>query len=983
MRPRKANLPYLTYVQFLCSSHKLTGSRKKSTTNPEKSLALEGPNNGSIKNGPSGKPQTAKVSPKSSLCPSIPHLEAVSKTPNRPNVELIKNLENVYCARFGSACITSLTNVTGSPEIDEFETVTLYEDLGQANSCGSARVRSFILHDGDFTGTLSETKFKLGLFDISLNAGFDFERDVKSFANSGSTFTADVSPKFVTLSGTATSTTSSTTVTGTGGSLFTQEIQAGDVIYLNDTKIGSVATTPTSNTSLTLDSNASAAVTNGGVKRFSTELVRPDQKLLVFPTNFFRVRKLRGDSTANPDNEKSTAYTIRRKFAADTVSSGSIQFTVAGAEETFLSTANLQNFVLTVNTPTGGSARTAGDILDISSSNLSLSASDRTITISGLGSLSNSPCTDGDTINFIASVRKSANDATEKSKTIVSDHTVDITGQTSVQKTEITLGKADGFAIKSVSMATTGYGSYSSSNAIDITNRYDFDNGQRDAFYDLARIKLKSGQPAPTGALRVTFDFFTHTAGDYFSVDSYDGVVTYVNIPNYTSANGDGDFYELRDCVDFRPRIDDTGANFTNASASLAELPAIGTTMEADFSYFLARKDLLFMDRLGEFDIIKGVPSTIPVKPQEPDNGMVLFEISYEPFVVSLNEVLVKKMDNRRYTMRDIGKLDKRITNLEYYTSLNLLEKETASLVIKDAAGFDRLKNGFIVDNFTGHIIGDIKNPDYRLAVDMTKRVARPMAFTDNVSMIETADNDTTRTSANYVMHGDGVITLPYTSISHIENPYASDSFDTNPYKVAPFTGEVRLVPYSDDWNDVTRRPDVVVNDDNNFDVIRELAAEAGVTGTVWNNWQDNWYGRRVQTGTEILSRSNSNSQSRGNGGTTFTTTQTTRSRQVFSQRVGQVRSGIETSLQSSVESNNLGDRITNISMIPYMRARPVSFVIGNLKPKTKLHAFFDNETITTLCRPSDIFEVSGSNIQLNPGSLQPPGSSGQAQMRD
>ena len=97
----------------------------------------------------------------------------------------------------------------------------------------------------------------------------------------------------------------------------------------------------------------------------------------------------------------------------------------------------------------------------------------------------------------------------------------------------------------------------------------------------------------------------------------------------------------------------------------------------------------------------------------------------------------------------------------------------------------------------------------------------------------------------------------------------------------------------------------------------------------------------------------------------------------MFSQQVGQVLSGIRTQLQSSVESNNLGDRITNISMIPFMRARPISFVIGNLKPKTKLHAFFDNETVTTLCRPADLFEVSGSNIALNPFNIQSPGSSG------
>ena len=33
-----------------------------------------------------------------------------------------------------------------------------------------------------------------------------------------------------------------------------------------------------------------------------------------------------------------------------------------------------------------------------------------------------------------------------------------------------------------------------------------------------------------------------------------------------------------------------------------------------------------------------------------------------------------------------------------------------------------RLKNGFIVDNFSGHAIGDYESPDYKVAVDFQKR---------------------------------------------------------------------------------------------------------------------------------------------------------------------------------------------------------------------------------------------------------------------
>ena len=39
----------------------------------------------------------------------------------------------------------------------------------------------------------------------------------------------------------------------------------------------------------------------------------------------------------------------------------------------------------------------------------------------------------------------------------------------------------------------------------DITDRFDLDTGQRDNFYDVARLVRKSGKAAPTGRLLITF----------------------------------------------------------------------------------------------------------------------------------------------------------------------------------------------------------------------------------------------------------------------------------------------------------------------------------------------------------------------------------------------------------------------------------------------------------------------------------------------
>ena len=65
-----------------------------------------------------------------------------------------------------------------------------------------------------------------------------------------------------------------------------------------------------------------------------------------------------------------------------------------------------------------------------------------------------------------------------------------------------------------------GFGAVATSSDTDITDRFDLDDGQRDNFYDIGRLKLKPGAIKPTGQLLINFDFFSHGSGDYFDVDS-------------------------------------------------------------------------------------------------------------------------------------------------------------------------------------------------------------------------------------------------------------------------------------------------------------------------------------------------------------------------------------------------------------------------------------------------------------------------------
>ena len=332
-----------------------------------------------------------------------------------------------------------------------------------------------------------------------------------------------------------------------------------------------------------------------------------------------------------------------------------------------------------------------------------------------------------------------------------------------------------------------------------VTTNFTVDTGQRDNFYDIGRLVRKANSPAPVGKLLIVFDYFTHGTGDFFTVDSYSSI-PYKDIPTYSATRVDPEVaeptgeYDLRDAVDFRPRVKDatisstgitvgSGATaqtytaskvtsysfnfesrtFTGTGASTINIPKDGSSFGYDFEHYLSRRDALYLSANGEFIISSGAASEIPEAPKSIDDAMLIANISLPPFVVDRTDVSFDKEDNRRYTMRDIGRLESRIENVEYYTALNLLEKDAQSLQIQDANGLDRFKSGFVVDNFSGHATGDVKHPDYRAAVDMQNGELRPKHFMKNVVMIEENGTEAQRANSQYQKTGS-ILTLPYES---------------------------------------------------------------------------------------------------------------------------------------------------------------------------------------------------------------------------
>ena len=791
--------------------------------------------------------------------------------------------------------------------------------------------------------------------------------DVKQVSQAGSpTFTADT-----VLSSTATNTKDDTFKTLTGvmsvansadavkgqGTKFDEELITGDVIQFTDNTgetLTGVVDEINSATTLTLAAAVGGAdvTTASPIIRRRARLNNVDTSSLIYKLPEAVIKTLKTTDNAGITD---TSHKVRRMFV-DTLSSTGVATFSAGANESFNAHAEA-DYTLSIMTA-GAAAGAVGDIVSLSGNN---HEGDAIFTLTGSPSGRQLQIDLGANyrtakVKLTATITRSI--ANEKTKALVTGQTATVNTEALATEKVIGLGKADAFALTSVHMAAD-FSTAASTSDTDITDRYTLDTGQRDSFYDIARIVRKDGAQNPTGRLLITFSFFTHGTGDFFSVDSYSGVVDYDAIPSFESPTKGK--LELRDCLDFRPRVSDdsevvgfndkdaTGAkNFANAGASTVDIPKPGSDATLDFEFYLSRIDGIFVTKDGQFVQSKGTPAIDPQKPEDIDDAMSLYYLSLPAYTFNTKDVAVTVVDNRRYTMRDIGKLEQRIRNVEYYTQLSLLEQQAINTQIQDATtGLDRFKNGIVVDSFKGHNVGDSLSGEYRCSVDMSEGELRPQHHTDQVKLVELAatDTDAERTTAGYQKTGD-LITLPYSHTELTKNPYATKSVNCNPFLVFQYQGDVALTPDVDEWYDTTRRPDLIVNDNNLFDTMSDLAGTGNNLGTVWDNWTTNWSGRWSDTSDARV------------GGQLVRTTAS-----------GDVQTRTRTGLTREIAGSNVirqsfGERVVDVAFIPFIRSRTISFSATRMKPNTKVFPFFDNVNVTSHVTPTS--GVLGGNLITN-----------------
>ena len=355
-----------------------------------------------------------------------------------------------------------------------------------------------------------------------------------------------------------------------------------------------------------------------------------------------------------------------------------------------------------------------------------------------------------------------------------------------------------------------------------------------------------------------------------------------------------------------------------------------------DFKHYLPKISSIGLDANGNFILYDGVSQLDPKEPDFPGDLVKLFVLDQEPYVFNLIDgIKVKVVPNKRFTMKDIGKIEDRVKTLEYYTSLNLLERDAEQTQIQDSLGFDRFKNGFVVDSFTGHGVGDsIENPDYATSINFKKREAGPLTRNSLETFIEVNSlRPGSRSSNNYVITND-VLSLPYTEEVVLQNTFSSKTNNLNPFNIGQYQGLVTLTPPGDIFFDDKRVPNKFVDRLGTFDSLQNASLIKKDGKNIFGSISD---------------------IEQFNSGTVIDTEQLPDNFKSLADVVGAI-----TPTTTSVQLTG-NEVVKNTSIIPKMRSVSIDFNVSGLRPNTNMFAFFDDLNVSSFCTLKTTAIVTGS----------------------
>ena len=386
--------------------------------------------------------------------------------------------------------------------------------------------------------------------------------------------------------------------------------------------------------------------------------------------------------------------------------------------------------------------------------------------------------------NIAVAYNARVNDITAVSKTPRRDRYVRLNLSTHAESNTgpWCIGVPDVFHLKGVFLYSNGTFAEDGSGVLNVTNEYYVDTNQNEDYYGLSYLYRKTNANSAittSDYLLLKFDFLEHAGEGLKAIGSYPINDTAIlsasaesmntlEIPEFYGAKGD--YYDLRDNFDFRPRAVANATPVEAASVASApvnplektdatrfssddkKFPAPNGALTANVEFYQGRIDRVVMGADGSFNVLRGDPDSSEA-PLEPKNAITINLLNVppypsQPYELSANTIAFvdrktaserfttarfntyrvttpvsaaqrSLLQPRGYTMVDIGSLERRIEALEYYTRITLTEALTQSRVIPSSSNnaIDRFKFGFFVDGFNDFGLAETNHPQYNASV--------------------------------------------------------------------------------------------------------------------------------------------------------------------------------------------------------------------------------------------------------------------------
>ena len=561
-----------------------------------------------------------------------------------------------------------------------------------------------------------------------------------------------------------------------------------------------------------------------------------------------------------------------------------------------------------------------------------------------------------------------------------------------------------------------------SGNSKEITSSYQLVNGQKPTIYDYSRIVLNANATTPSKKVIVYYQSAFYDSGDTGDITTVNSYTSF----NYGTEIADTQGNRNSDIIDARPRVQNytvaegahspfefLGRTFGSTENSSKNIIASDESVTIGYDFYLPRADRIYVDKNGSFMIKPGTPDENPKLPDTTSDALNIANAFLPAYLYDVDDAIVTFIDYKRYQMSDISKLEQRIKNIEYYTSLSQLESATINQFIPDGNGLNRFKSGIFVDNFSSLETQDV-SIGVKNSIDTKKNILRPSHYSTSINLEAgnatmvgigtTVDNNAdprfvAQDGTNIVRNGQ-VITLDYEQVYYVGNPFATRVENVTPFLVSFWDGSIKLEPSSDVWIDVVKLKPRDILKEGNFNAISEALGienfsttdgkRQGCAPIIWSSWETASIKVDESFSTEVIENDVVTSTKTGKGkkydirgpkiGENFVGTRTVTTTKTINTEERQKRTGIQKIITEDIEKVNLGDRVVSRDIINYVRSRNVEYTGTGFKPYTRLYSFFDSVDVTKFCTPkllqiemiSGTFEVGEtiSSVMVSKGTL-------------